>query len=59
VRQNQNRDISSIWTASINTQELGKYPDRFTAVKRVEELIESEMRLAVRDWEVYLGTKKT
>jgi hypothetical protein len=38
----------------INAQELGKYPDRLAAVKRVEELIEREMRLTVRDWEVYV-----
>jgi hypothetical protein len=47
------------WTASMNAQELGRYPDQDTAVKRVEELIESEMRLAISDWEIYLTSKNT
>jgi len=58
VRQDGNRGTPPMWTASINAQELGTYPDRSTAVTRIEELIESEMRLAIGDWEVYLARKQ-
>jgi hypothetical protein len=44
--------------ASINACDLGVYPDRETAVNRVEELIESEMRLALQAWELYTAWKK-
>jgi hypothetical protein len=41
MQQNHSRETPPTWTASINAQELGVYPDRFAAVTRIEELIES------------------
>jgi hypothetical protein len=46
------------WRASINACELGVYPDRDTAMKRVAEIIESEMGSVLRDWEILHGVEE-
>ncbi len=44
---------------SVNTTTLGQYPDRESAVQRVEEIIEYDMRLVLSDWEQYKAFKQT
>jgi hypothetical protein len=58
VRQYTGLDIPPTWKAGINACELGEYPDRDAAMKRVEEMIESDMRLVLYDWELYAASKK-
>jgi hypothetical protein len=40
VRQYKGFDEPPTWRAGINASELGEYPDRDEAMKRVEEMIE-------------------
>jgi hypothetical protein len=54
------RDIgpqSTTWIASINSTGLGEFLEREIAMRRVEELVESSMMLALHDWELYQATK--
>src|SRR5215470_7318821 len=46
------------WSASINSSALGEFLEREIAMRRVEELIESSMKLALHDWEVYRAEKE-
>jgi hypothetical protein len=45
------------WIASINSTGLGDFLEREIAMRRVEELVESSMRLALHDWELYRAAK--
>jgi hypothetical protein len=45
------------WIASINSTGLGEFLEREIAMRRVEELVESSMMLALHDWELYQATK--
>jgi hypothetical protein len=46
------------WIASINSTRLGEFLQQETAMRRVEELIESSMALVLHDWELYRATKE-
>jgi len=43
--------------ASINSTALGEFLEWEIAVRRVEELVESHMMLALHDWERYQAEK--
>jgi hypothetical protein len=45
------------WTASINSSALGEFLEREIAMRRVEELVEASMMLALHDWELYRARK--
>ena len=45
------------WDASVNTTSLGRHPERDLAMKRVEQVIESDMGLVLHDWELYKAFK--
>jgi hypothetical protein len=45
------------WIASINSTGLGEFLERESAMRRVEELMESSMALALHDWELYRAVK--
>jgi len=54
------RDISreqTTWIASINSTCLGEFLEREIAMRRVEELVESSMALALHDWDLYQAAK--
>ncbi len=59
VRRDGPAPDAPIWHASVNTTTLGQYPDRESAVQRVEEIIEYDMRLVLSDWEQYKAFKQT
>jgi hypothetical protein len=46
------------WLASLNAGYLGEYFDRATAMARVEDTIEHNMKLVLEDWEMYRATKE-
>lgn len=46
-------DEPPTWEASVNTTALGRSLSRDDAKKRVEECIESDMQLVLRDWQLY------
>jgi hypothetical protein len=45
------------WIPSINSTALGEFLEREIAMRRVEELIESNMVLVLHDWELYRAEK--
>jgi hypothetical protein len=45
------------WIASINSTGLGEFLEREIAMRRVEELVESSMVLALHDWDLYQAAK--
>ena len=54
------RDIGekpTTWIASVNSTGLGEFLEREIAMRRVEELVESSMALALHDWELYQAAK--
>jgi hypothetical protein len=57
VRRDRSREPTR-WIASINSTALGEFLERRTAMRRVEELIESSMVLVLHDWELYRATKE-
>jgi hypothetical protein len=46
------------WLASVNAGYLGEYFDRATAMARVEDTIEHNMKLALEEREMYRATKE-
>jgi hypothetical protein len=58
VRQNRGPDGPTTWRAGVNATELGEYPQRDEAMKRVEEVIEHDMRSVLSDWELYGASKR-
>ena len=56
VRRDISRDQKA-WIASINSTGLGEFPEREIAMRRVEELVEASMVLALHDWELYRAAK--
>jgi hypothetical protein len=56
VRRNMSRE-GTTWIASINSTGLGEFLEREIAMRRVEELVESSMALALHDWELYQAAK--
>jgi hypothetical protein len=56
VRRDISRDQKT-WIASINSTGLGEFPEREIAMRRVEELVEASMVLALHDWELYRAAK--
>jgi hypothetical protein len=40
-----------------NSTALGEFLERQTAMRRVEELVESSMMLVLHDWELYRAAK--
>jgi hypothetical protein len=54
------RDIGckpTMWIASINSTGLGEFLERESAMRRVEELMESSMALVLHDWALYQAAK--
>jgi hypothetical protein len=45
------------WRATINTVYFGMHPDKESAIKRIEESIECDMRLVLYDWDLYMKFK--
>jgi hypothetical protein len=45
------------WIASVNSTGLGEFLEREMAMRRVEELVESSMMLALHDWDLYQAAK--
>jgi hypothetical protein len=56
VRRNT-RGEPTTWSASINSTALGEFLEREIAMRRVEELVESNMLLVLHDWELYRAEK--
>jgi hypothetical protein len=56
VRRDLGREQTT-WIASINSTGLGEFLEREIAMRRVEELVESSMLLALHDWELYQAAK--
>lgn len=57
VRGGGSRDEPIVWTASVNARELGKFPDRAAAIKRVEEEITRDMGPLLDDWTIFRAAK--
>jgi hypothetical protein len=57
VRRDFSREQTK-WIASINSAGLGEFLEREIAMRRVEELVESSMALALHDWELYQAAKR-
>ena len=47
------------WIASVNAGYLGEFPDRESAMARVESVISGDMQLVLHDWELYRAGKGT
>jgi hypothetical protein len=45
------------WLASVNAAYLGEYPDRESAMARVESNIEHAMEMVLHDWGLYRASK--
>jgi hypothetical protein len=56
VRQHQ-VDQPTTWRASMNAASLGEYPDRKSAMARVEADIVQQMKMVLHDWELYQARK--
>ena len=56
VRRDIGRERTT-WIASVNSTGLGEFLEREMAMRRVEELAESSMMLALHDWELYQAAK--
>lgn len=56
VRQ-ERTDHPTTWLASVNAGYLGEYFDQATAMARVEDVIEHNMKAALEDWQLYRTTK--
>jgi hypothetical protein len=56
VRREISRERTT-WIAAINSTVLGEFLEREIAMRRVEELVESSMVLALHDWELYQAAK--
>jgi hypothetical protein len=57
VRQ-QRTDHPTTWLASVNAGYVGEYFDRSTAMARVEDLIEHNMKAVLEDWQLYRAIKE-
>ena len=57
VVRRDTRGEPTTWIASINSTGLGEFLEREIAMRRVEELVESSMVLALHDWELYQAAK--
>ncbi len=57
VVRRDNVGAPTTWIASINATALGDYLERDTAMRRVEEQIETGMQLVLHDWELYKSAK--
>jgi hypothetical protein len=57
VRQ-QRTDHPTTWPASVNAGYVGEYFDRSTAMARVEDLIEHNMKAVLEDWQLYRAIKE-
>jgi hypothetical protein len=57
VRQDRTEHPTT-WLASVNAGYVGEYFDRVTAMARVEDLIEHNMKAALEDWELYRAIKE-
>lgn len=56
VRQHR-MDQPPTWLASVNAAYLGEYPDRESAMARVEAVLAHDMEMVLHDWELYRATK--
>jgi hypothetical protein len=56
IRQERSKQPTT-WLASINDGYLGEYFDRPTAMARVEDTMEHNMKLVLEDWEMYRVNK--
>jgi hypothetical protein len=45
------------WITSINSTGFGEFLERESPTRRVEEVVESSMLLALRDWDLYQTAK--
>jgi hypothetical protein len=57
VRRDQPHPEPPLWQVMMNSGDLGRYPDRESAKRRAEQILEDGMRRAVEDWEYYLHSK--
>jgi hypothetical protein len=57
VARRDGSDDRPTWVASINSTALGEFLERESAMRRVEESVESSMALALHDWELYRAAK--
>jgi hypothetical protein len=57
VRGGGSRNEPVVWSASINARELGKFPERAIAMKRVEDSIMSDMGPLLDDWTIFRAAK--
>jgi hypothetical protein len=58
VVRHERTDHPTTWLASVNAGYLGEYFDRATAMARVEDVIEHNMKAALEDWELYRAIKE-
>jgi hypothetical protein len=56
VRRDIGREPTT-WIASIHSTGLGEFLEREIAMRRVEELIESNVGLVMHDWDLYQAAK--
>jgi hypothetical protein len=57
IRRDTGDHPPTTWIASINSTGLGEFLEREIAMRRVEEQLESNMGLALHDWELYRAAK--
>jgi hypothetical protein len=57
VRQDR-MEHPTTWLASVNAGYVGECFDRATAMARVEDLIEHNMKAVLEDWELYRAIKE-
>jgi hypothetical protein len=58
VVQQERLNQPTTWLASVNAGYRGEYFDRATAMARVEDTIEHNMKLVLEDWEMYRAAKE-
>lgn len=57
VVKRETKGLPTTWIASVNATALGEYLDRAEAMRRVEEWLDANMRLATEDWELFKQAK--
>ncbi|SRR6266508_1596352 len=57
VRRDHPHPQPPTWKVSLNSTDLGEYPDREAGFRRAEEMIEADMKTVAEDWEAYLRAK--
>ncbi len=57
VRQDRIKQPQT-WLASVNASYVGEYFDRASAMARVEECIQHDMKMVLHDWGLYQAARK-